>query len=96
MSGGSYNYLCDRTDDLSGRLYDLRRMRTRLTQLGYGDVSAQTDRVIELLKEAADVASELASIWHAVEWLDSFDYEPEQVAEAVERYRNSRNSTTST
>lgn len=92
MSGGSFNYLC-RADaaDLFSRTEDLARMADSMTRRGMPDAAAEVEYI------AADMAAflrrtevrlqRLHDLMRAIEWHESGDYGPEQVAEELERYR---------
>lgn len=88
MSGGSYDYLYLHLDDLSGRRKDLKRMYRRLAQLGHGDPSAATLRILDNLDAIEESAEALADVWRAVEWLDSGDSCEDQVTDVVREYRS--------
>lgn len=88
MSGGSYNYLCHHTDDLSGRCGTVEEMAQRLSGLPYAaKAAADTRRVIALLADAQALAEQLTDVWHAIEWWDSNDYGEDQVQVAVAGYQ---------
>lgn len=86
MSGGSYDYLCRNTDDLSSRVYLVERMRDTLTQMGYSRAAEDTEAVLRHLRAAVEQAEQLYDVWHAVEWYASNDYSREQVDDAVAEY----------
>lgn len=87
MSGGSYNYLCHKTDDLSGRRGTVEEMAQRLEGLPYAsEAAADTRRVLALLADAQAQAERLADVWHAVEWWDSSDYGEDDVRDAIAKY----------
>lgn len=88
MSGGSYDYLCFNTDDLSGHPGQLEQMAQRLEGLPYAAVAAaETRRVVRLLNAAEALARSLADVWHDVEWWDSNDYGESAAVEACRAYR---------
>jgi hypothetical protein len=88
VSGGSYNYLCFHTDNLTEHLGDLEEMSKRLDGLPWAsDAAADTRRVLALLEQAFQVAQGLGEVWRAVEWWDSADWGEEQVREETDRYR---------
>lgn len=95
MSGGSYMYLYAKD---SGRLLagegreDLERMRDRLLEAGAMDAAAQTDAVIATIEQANALVNmrieALEAVWKAVEWVDSCDWGPERIEEALAKYRS--------
>lgn len=90
MSGGSYDYLCFKADDLSGRRGTVERMAQRLEGLPYASTAAaDTRRILALLADAQAQAERLADIWRAVEWWDSGDYgDGGEVLVALAAYRD--------
>lgn len=91
MSGGSYNYLCYRTEHIGARKGDLDAMADRLKELVRRDpvmmaAWTATRRVQSLLAQAEQAASELTDVWKAVEWYDSSDWGLDQVVQAGEEY----------
>lgn len=106
MSGGSYNYLyrAAETDDVTQlvqQIGDLQAMKDRLDELAAQEVpgaayGAYMTRVaLAHLRRSQHTARRLVEIWHAVEWLDSGDWDMAQAREALARYegapRGSRN-----
>ena len=90
MSGGSYNYLCYNTDELTSHRGSLKAMAERLAALGWAPEAAEaTQRLIDDLDRVAAAAEALKDVWHAVEWWDSCDYGEDQVREEIDRYRAS-------
>lgn len=89
MSGGSYNYLCYQTDDLTRHRSDLQQMAERLGGLDWATgAAAATRNVIRLLDQAEAAAEKLGDVWKAVEWWDSADWGEDQVREAVAAYQH--------
>lgn len=93
MSGGSYDYLCYKeTDDwLAGVPERAQQMGDRLAELGYPDAALETATAI-LAARAARVRMEailrrMQPVWKAVEWMDSGDWGPDDLAAAVAEYR---------
>lgn len=78
MSGGSYNYLFARLDE---EVPDLDRMIKRLRQLGF---HAAAEELEEYLPPKP--FEPLHELVRCVEWLDSADYELDQVTEANRAY----------
>jgi hypothetical protein len=88
VSGGSYNYLCFHTDNLTEYSGDLDEMVERLNGLPWAaDAAAATRRVQELLDEAEKAAEALSDVWRAVEWWDSCDWGEDQVREELDEWR---------
>lgn len=94
MSGGSYNYLCDATDldDLAAKRHHLERMAERLAGMaGAEDAARETEELLVMMRQwqiRAEVRiKRLRGVWQAVEWEDSNDGHPEQIAEALAKYR---------
>lgn len=88
MSGGSYNYLCFNTDDLTSRRADLDAMAERLTALGWAPEAAQATRqVIDMIEQTHAAAELLSDVWRAVEWWDSSDWAEDQVREEIAKHR---------
>lgn len=95
MSGGSFNYLCEKDND---ELYEfsvldeMKRMSLKLAELGHGDAANHTALLIMLidnnLKHTQEIKKSLEDVWKAVEWYQSYDYGIEKVDEAMEEYRN--------
>ena len=89
MSGGSYNYLCDkaRWGEVVDIPADLDEMAERLAGLPYAaKAAADTAAVIETLRTAQEQAKELADVWHAIEWWDSNDWGEDQAAKVIAGY----------
>lgn len=93
MSGGSYNYLYSHAGGLEAQRGDIEAMRDRLQELERQDVpgaylaARQTRLVLNHLKLAEQRAQDLSSVWRAVEWWDSRDYDEDQVHEALREFR---------
>lgn len=96
MSGGSYNYLCERwTEDLLAFRGgdDLTRMIARLKEIrGAEDAAADAERLRSVIIQAhVDVArwqDRLRDVFKAVEWRDSCDWGEDQAMEYVTAYRS--------
>ena len=88
MSGGSYDYLCFKADDLSGHRGTVEAMAQRLEGLPYASAAAaDTRRILTLLDDAQALAERLADAWHAIEWWDSGDSSEQGAREALAAYR---------
>lgn len=92
MSGGSYNYLCDRyAHNIGEATGDLAEMLDRLRGLGYAPrATAATERVRRLLADHGRVLDEaidaIKDVWHAVEWRDSSDWGDDQMRAAIDKF----------
>lgn len=90
MSGGSFDYLYVNANDVEGlakRQRHIEAMRDQLVELGFDDVAAKTQDVLDRFREIEQNAGELASVWHAVEWYVSCDWGLKDVESAVEQHR---------
>lgn len=93
MSGGSYNYLCNRmAEEILQIQSDIERMAEKLATLGYAkDAAKETShllarsRAFEVYVETA--MERLREVWKAVEWWDSADWGEDSVKQALEEYR---------
>lgn len=98
MSGGSYNYLFQAEPDvLITRGDDLAAMRDRLIELGYANEAAQIaaiiSRVERFRKDIDDLMDPIAAVMRGVEWLDSNDWEEDQLRDEVAKYRAAQSVT---
>lgn len=82
MSGGSFNYLYCAT--LLDRQGDLEAMAQTLAAFPGGQRAAAMTQAIVDDTQRAERA--LSDVWHAVEWWQSCDYGPEQVAEELSAF----------
>lgn len=90
MSGGSFDYLCYSANDIQGlaqRRHQIEAMRDKLTELGYDDIAAKTQDILDRFREIEENAAELEGVWHAVEWYVSCDWGLKDVEAAVESHR---------
>ena len=87
MSGGSYNYLCfkETTDIVSE---ELEAMATRLKEMGYIEISKDTEEIASFFLTLNEKIERLRDVWHAVEWMDSGDWGPEQAIKELDKYRS--------
>lgn len=88
MSGGSYNYLFVR--ELCTDTEDIERMAARLRELGHADAAEHTNQVVVSMNRARELQAQLAGVWQAVEWFDSCDWGPDDVTDAVTKWRASK------
>lgn len=81
MSGGSLHYLYSQVDSSGGlRLSDLEEAEEILRRTGHAAAADLTAEVITALRRAGDIAWDMRGVWKAVEWYDSGDWGPEQIA----------------
>jgi hypothetical protein len=86
MSGGSYDYLCWNTHELSNRRGMVEAMAKRLEKSGYREAARATRNVLYLLDGAQQAADALADVWHAVEWADSGDSDEDRVRQEIAKF----------
>lgn len=80
MSGGSYDYLCNRdSSDIDERVTDLERMADRLAEL--------MQRIRQYQVHTDVIIARLVKVWKAVEWWDSGDWSEDAVRKALGDYR---------
>jgi hypothetical protein len=93
MSGGSYDYLCDKSADEIGNMENqLQRMADRLARLGYAeDAAKETMETLLEIRQAKNRIqtriNRLRDVWYAVEWWDSCDTTEDAVRTALAKYR---------
>ncbi len=90
MSGGSFDYLyslCDDISYLADRKVYIEEMVIALKELGAEDVAQDTQKVVDLMNQAAEQAVKLQRVWHDIEWWKSCDYSKDQALEGIEEYR---------
>lgn len=94
MSGGSYNYLCYNFDTIQDRLEDLDSMINRLKELGLEEARKEAIElrlfISDISERVSSFGDNLSNIFHAVEWLDSGDYGPDQVDAAYKAYKEGK------
>lgn len=91
MSGGSFNYLCDReAKELTDRTLDLQEMADCLQAQGHQREADETRRMIGRINKFHDEiearAKDLRGVWKAAEWMVSGDAGREALTEAVEHH----------
>lgn len=93
MSGGSYNYLCDRdARDLVGDWYSTLQEMSEDLHSVFPNTKADihTDELVRLIGhlsvEIERRSKALQDVWHAVEWWRSCDYGYGEVDVAVKLY----------
>ena len=94
MSGGSYKYMCFKSDDeLFSYEYiqELEKMVDRLTESGYEDVAREAEELLLTIKQSKvrcnTMHDRLSDVFKAVEWLDSGDYGMQTFEESIKEYR---------
>lgn len=92
MSGGSYNYLCNRQpDELLDRRDDLENARDSLIALGAGDVAQVLTDIIALARQYRDAVEAkmdcIYTVLHELEWWHSNDHSEEDFRTALADYR---------
>jgi hypothetical protein len=92
MSGGSFDYLCDRSaDELLTALPTMRRMAAALTEAGAGDAALETEALVlaveHALRQIEARRRRLDRVWHAIEWWKSGDWSEDQFRAALAAYR---------
>lgn len=85
MSGGSFGYLCDK--DLTEYSGSVDAMSDYLRSNGYEDVAQLTGQIVTKMKEIDLLQSILKEVWKCAEWVDSCDWLPEELANAVTEFR---------
>lgn len=90
MSGGSHEYVCWRDSDelfTIGTIKNLRDIADSLRALGHDVAASMVDHHADVigacLQAVGDRQDRLADLLKAVEWHDSGDWGPKQVADAV-------------
>lgn len=93
MSGGSYDYLCFRTElsDIAQHERDIEDMRIALVKYGYTDIAEDAEELIKRIVSARigieSLAQQLSDVFKAVEWYESYDYSKETMVKVLEDYR---------
>lgn len=93
MSGGSYDYASNAADleDLQRQRTALRSLAERLETLDADDAAADLlgllDYATNVERRVAARLARLGPLMHAVEWADSGDWGPDDVALELMRYR---------
>ncbi|MBY0552873.1 MAG: hypothetical protein K2W95_36655 [Candidatus Obscuribacterales bacterium] len=100
MSGGSYEYICNRDSQELAESYGdpLTNMLERLLGLGYAnDAATETQGVIDDLAELRALMARIdrrmrpvQQVWRAMEWWDSMDSSEEGFRRALEEWRLAR------
>jgi hypothetical protein len=92
MSGGSFDYLCYKDpEDLFYHLDTIKEMEDKLRELGCTKGADATKAFHDDIKDTyarfLKTREALSTIWHAVEWGEDNDYNPEQVQEILNRFQ---------
>jgi hypothetical protein len=92
MSGGSYNYLCNKdAGNIADHLDSVREMANRLEGINPdGHAAADTYEVIAIVNALDFAITRMYSVWHAVEWRDSCDWLEAQMMEEIGAYEAAR------
>lgn len=94
MSGGTYNHLYrQQPGELLAGEADLTAIRTRLAELGAGDVATEVDEILSAItaynEQVERQMSKLRDVLLAVEQLDSNSADEDHVREVIARFRTS-------
>lgn len=93
MSGGSFNYLCNKDEayQIMENKVEVEDMAQALFVLGYDDIAKDVRRLYEYIRSAEirieALAKILKPVFHAVEWYESSDYGKEELERELEKYR---------
>lgn len=92
MSGGSFDYLCDKTaEELFDRENTLELMFSALLSADAEDAAAETEDLVAMIRQCRvriEVRRRrLEKVWHAMEWWRSGDWGESQFKEALAKYR---------
>jgi hypothetical protein len=92
MSGGSFNYLCDREAvELPNRTHELQDMVWGLRARNYEPEARETETILEqinLFQQTLEArAADLRKVWKAVEWESSGDWSEWDADAAVAEHR---------
>jgi hypothetical protein len=96
MSGGYYEYLCNKSvDELLNHDSLLQRMADDLAELGYADDAAREtmDVLLEVRRFRNRMEARLnriGDVWHAMEWWQSLDSSEECLKEELTKYRGGK------
>lgn len=88
MSGGSYNYLFEKSaGEFGPDNDDFLAMLNRLDEVGYAPIAAADTRLIlTKLGEIQALIDGLGAVWKAVEWCDSSDTGPDTMRTVLTGY----------
>lgn len=89
MSGGSFDYLCDRVGSVSE--YD--RLADALRQQGvpaYSKTRKDLEKLVELMEKAEELRQQLAPVIKAVEWCCSGDTDADDTRKACKAYERAQ------
>lgn len=92
MSGGSYNYLCNRQPgELLDYREDLENARDTLLTLDAGDVAQVLTDIIDLARQYRDAVEHkmdtIYTVLHELEWWHSNDHSEDDFRTALAAYR---------
>ena len=90
MSGGSYNYLFHAdSGNIGNKTEDLTDMVNRLNELGYEQVSKDSQIILDTVKKLDMMIDKISNVWKSVEYMDSGDWGIEDVKDEIEKYNDS-------
>lgn len=88
MSGGSYSYLYERTlDGGIGYAENYREMAADPSLADYPDAQAALRKLADEREALCAKHDALAKVMHAVEWVCSSDWGPDQLHEVISEWR---------
>lgn len=92
MSGGAHGYIgrVDSMSELLEKIGHLPDVAQRLRELGHSRVAEETQSLYDRVMVEPDLFEELRKVWHAVDYLDSWDYSEDQVAEATREWEGAK------
>lgn len=90
MSGGAYNYLYFRLQDIAkdGIVDDLHRAKERLAELGRPAIASKVGDILTGIAALEEKAAELYDVLYALEWRDSGDWSDDQMDAEFDNYEN--------
>lgn len=88
MSGGAYDYLYFRLQDIAkdGIVDDLHRAKERLIELGRPAIASKVGDILAGIAALEEQASKLTDVLYALEWKDSGDWGDEQMNAEFDNY----------
>lgn len=93
MSGGSFDYLYQKTLEEAVSGWSLAEMRDFLRENGGTDAAEEIDAILtalEALRPRWDALAKPLGVLHSAEWYRSCDWGPEDLAKALEKWRAER------
>ena len=92
MSGGSFDYLYQKSLEEAVGTWGITDMRDFLRENGGADAAAEIDAILatmEALRPRWDALAKHLGVFHAAEWYRSCDWGPEDLAKALNAWRAS-------